>query len=399
MTVTEISFKCTKASSYYAIGGIRIYDSYGNVYPIKFTTKTNTTLNTFYIQGTNLTGTVSTKNSWGTYYFVDSPFDTDKSIVTSYPSMNYWLSSSADTISISFDRPIAISKIDFIPYCADGTDRKQNSIEITVLDTKNKILFQEKYNTSTYLVNQIYTVLTPKLSYFSNILLKSNSLIHTIYSEHMKYETKMTGSNVPAPFVASASTIYSTSYPAWLAFNGVITDSNNCWISLLNNIANQWVQIDYGKKTRVNQLEITGMGVNANSSPKDFEIQGSNDGFNFNTIKKFSGETDWKLFEKRVYSFRASNYRFFRLYIYNNNGFANYIGVANLLYSANNIGILNKIPVVNQGNFVKYGVNKIEIPATLYNEDYVLQDTVSEDVVDGLWKKQLDKKPLSIGFN
>jgi len=39
MTVKQISFKCTKASSYYTIGGVRFYDREGNIYPINFLQK------------------------------------------------------------------------------------------------------------------------------------------------------------------------------------------------------------------------------------------------------------------------------------------------------------------------------------------------------------------------
>ncbi|MFJ7839915.1 discoidin domain-containing protein [Lysinibacillus sphaericus] len=390
MTVKEITFKCTKANSYYTIGSIRIYDSYHNVYPIKFTTKNNTTLNTFYIQGTNITGTVSTKNSWGTYYFVDSPFDTDKSIVTSYPSMNYWLSSSADTIIISFDRPIKISKIDFIPYCADGANRKQNAIEITALNANNEILLKENHNTSTYLVNQIYTVLTPQLSYFNMMLLKSNNTIYSIDSANKFYETNMTGIITPSPLVASATT---STWSPHKAFDG-ITDS----VGWLGKGTTGWIHIDFGSIKEANRVEIYAGGFDIQTAPKDFEILGSNDGVNFKNILSVENKTDWVAYVGQEFTFERCSYRYYRINTTRNNGGSNYVDIDEIIFGLKHIEI-NVLPSYSKANFINYGKNQLTaINQTITVKNYILQgDSISINE-QGLWTKKVDKKPLSISF-
>ncbi|HBT70780.1 MAG TPA: hypothetical protein DEB37_00450 [Lysinibacillus sp.] len=399
MAVKEIAFKCTKASTYYTIGGIRLYDKNDKIYPIKFSLKNGLTSNIFYIQGTDITGTVSVTNSWGTYYFVDSPFDTDKSIVTNYPSINYWLSSSADTIKISFDKSVQISRIDFVPYCGNGTDRKQNAVEIIAIDETQNLLLQEKYNTSTYVENQVYSVLTPTLTFLRSVLLKSNNSIYSYESNNVKHVTKMTSNTAPSPLVASASSIYSSSYPAWLAFNGTRTDVNNCWITSSSLLTDQWVQIDFKDKKRVNHIEVVGMGVNPTSSPKNFTIFGSNDGITFYPILRINNQTNWGIFESRKFSFNyVAEYRYYRFHMHDNNGYATYSGVVDIVYSliGSSLMILNNSSVKS---FVNYGSTRlIDMNKPIRNIDYVIEDKIFKKT-ENIMIKQTNRKPLSISFN
>ncbi len=400
MAVKEIAFKCTKASTYYTIGGIRLYDKNDKIYPIKFSSKNGLTSNIFYIQGTDITGTVSTTNSYGTYYFIDSPFDTDKSIVTSYPNTNYWLSSSADTIKITFNKPVKISKIDFVPYCGNGADRKQNAIEIIVKDESQNLLLQEKCNTSTYVENQVYSVLTPTLTFLRSVLLKSNDSIYSYESNNVKHVTKMTSNTTPSPLVASASSIYSSSYPAWLAFNGTRTDVNNCWITSSSLLTDQWVQIDFKDKKRVSHIEVVGMGVNPTSSPKNFTVFGSNDGISFYPILKINNQTNWGTFESRGFNFNyVVNYRYYRFHIHDNNGYASYSGVVDIVYSHKGSALM-KLNNSSKKSFVNYGNTRLfDMNKPIKEVDYVLEGKYTDNLEYILIKKTIKRKPLSISFN
>ncbi|MFJ7982415.1 discoidin domain-containing protein [Lysinibacillus xylanilyticus] len=390
MAVKEISFKCTKASVYYSIGGVRIYDKNGNIYPIKFPTKNSSTSNTFYIQGTDITGVVSTTNSYGSYYFVDSPFDTDKPIITSYTSNNYWLSSSADTIKISFDKNIVVSRIDFVPYCGNGSDRKQSAVEVTAVDSGRNILLQEKYNTSSYVENQVYSAFTPRLSYYKDMLLNSNNKIYSLVSIDTIYVTNMTSNTAPSPYVASASSEYSGSSGAWKAFDG----TTSVWES--KTTTNEWIQIDYGKSTKINNVTIQSSTSYPDRFPKSFEILGSNDGVEFHSIATITDEKAWSKEESRLYHFKNRNYKSYRLKILSS--FSNSsIMIGEMLFGYD-ATILYAIPTNSQQNFIKYGYNSLkDMNKTLSNKSYILQDTVSENE-QGLWTTKLDRKPLSISF-
>lgn len=400
MTVKEIAFKCTKVGAYFSLGGIRLYDEYDNIYPIKFSIKNSLTSNNFYIMGKDITGTVSTKNSYGTYYFVDSPFDTDKSIVTNYPNVNYWLSSSEDTIKISFDKSVKISRIDFVPYCGNGADRAQTTVEAIVKDEFQNVILQEKYSTSTYAVNQVYSALTPTLTYFRSALLKSNQNIYSYESNNAKYDTKMTSNTTPSPLVASASSIYSSSYSAWLAFNGTRTDVNNCWITSSSLLTDQWVQIDFKDKKRVSHIEVVGMGVNTTSSPKNFTVFGSNDGISFYPVLKIKNQTNWGTFESRGFNFNyVVNYRYYRFHIHDNNGYASYSGVVDIVYSHKG-SVLLKVNNSSKKSFVNYGNTRLfDMNKPIKEVDYVLEGEYTDSSKYILIKKTIKRKPLSISFN
>lgn len=391
MAVKEVTFKCTKASSYYAIGGIRFYDTNGNIYPIKFSKKSEPTTNSFYIQGTNISGTVNTTNSYGVYYFVDSPFDTDKPIVSNYPDRNYWLSGTADRITITFNRVVPISRIDFIPYCNDGSSRKQNAVEITAMGESNEILLKESYDTSTYLVNQIYSALTPKLSFYRSILLKSNNTICSIYSEEVTYETNMTSASIPSPLNATAS---SSSWSPYKAFDG-ITNSGG-WLC---NATTGWIQLDFGSVKEVNKVMIYAGAFNLATAPKDFELLGSNDGVDFKSIFSIKNKTNWVATVGQEFTFERCSYRYYRINTTKNNGGANYVNIDEIIFGLKHIEI-NLLPSHSKENFTRYGRSQLSaINQAITDNNYILQDDSVSKNEQGLWTKQINKKPLSISFN
>ncbi|OXS74288.1 hypothetical protein B1B04_09175 [Lysinibacillus sp. KCTC 33748] len=397
MAVREITFKCTKAGAYYTIGGVRLYDNNGKIYPIKFSSKNSLTSNSFYIQGTDITGTVSTTNSYGTYYFVDSPFDTDKSIITNYPSVNYWLSSSADTIEISLDKSVKISRIDFIPYCGNGADRAQSAIEAIVKDESQNVILQEKYSTSTYSVNQVYSAFTPSLSNSKNMLFSSNNKTYSLKSIDPWYETKMTSDTAPSPLVASASSIWSSTFQAWKAFNGTNKDSSDCWATVGGTIKG-WIQLDFGFPKNCNQIKLTSrFGDTANACPKDFTISASNDGVTFDVIANITGQTNWQLNETRIIQFRnSSKYRIYRLTVISNDGYSSYSAIGQLQFGNRN-NIIIEFPKCSQENFIKYGQKELRPNEPIVIKSYILQDEVSRND-EGLYTTKLDRKPLSISF-
>lgn len=231
-------------------------------------------------------------------------------------------------------------------------------------------------------------------------LLKSNNKIYSLKSEEVLYGTKMTSNTTPAPFVASASSSYSTTYSAWKAFNGTTIDNADAWITADGAKAG-WVQIDLGKRTKISKVLIKNRNHTVNpldavaTSPKDFNILGSDDGVNFKLILGVTNES-WLNNESKQYHLgNIYFYRYYRVEVLSNNG-ANYTAIGDILFSY--IEALTEIPSSSINNFINYGTLSIE-DFNLINttKNYVLQDTVSEDT-DGLWVQEIDRKPLSIKF-
>ncbi len=389
MSVKKIVFKVNKASTYYTLGSVRFYDEDDNIYPITFPLKDQSLENTFYIQGTNITGNVNTTNSYTGYYFVDSPFDTDKPVTTTYPQKNYWLSSNTDTISISFNSPIKISKIDFIPYCGDGTDRKQNTVEITAIDHSDKVALSKVYDTSAYVINQVYTAITDQLLINECTLLKSKNKIYSLKPIYTWYEIKMNSYNSPSPFTITGSGDYS-SYYLWKAFDGVKTSANS-WN--FNSGDKAWIQIDFGSARKANSVKITGSLYAFSYSPSSIKIYGSLNNVDFKELFSVDNLT-WVANEEKTIDFNNhKNYRYYKLEVLSS-AQGNWVGLTEICYGYSGLE-LQTIPTTTSQNFI-YGlgsVSRLNLPVV--KKSYVLQDSNTKSL-DMLLTTKLDKKPLSI---
>lgn len=228
-------------------------------------------------------------------------------------------------------------------------------------------------------------------------LLKSNNKTYSLESFNTWYETKMTSNTAPAPFEASASSIYNSTFNAWKAFNGTNVSNQDCWVTP-NNIVNGWIQLNFGRNVKVNTVKLTSrFGGYETQSPKRFQILGSNDGISFDLLTEFNNQKNWITNETRKFIFfNEKEYQYYRINILENNGgIAVSIGEILFSYESN---YANELPSTKTSNFIKYGNEKIEDTNVIFhNKNYILQDTVSENS-EGLWTTQLTRKPLSIKF-
>lgn len=148
---------------------------------------------------------------------------------------------------------------------------------------------------------------------------------------------KMTSNTAPSPYVISASTTYDANFQAWKAFNKTNSDSSDCWMTA-NAVSTGWIMIDTGTPTTVNELHLISrnFATATTSAPKDFSLQGSDDGISFTTIKEFVGEVNWASNETRIYALDSeATYRYYKLIIAANNGYNTAcLGGLYLIYNA-----------------------------------------------------------------
>jgi hypothetical protein len=133
---------------------------------------------------------------------------------------------------------------------------------------------------------------------------------------------KMTSNTTPSPYVISASSIYSTTFEAWRAFNGTLTDANDSWVTILNSIAG-WIMIDLSVITKIDAISIHARNEAASltASPKDLVIYGSNDGITFTEIRQALNQVVWSAAEGRLFKFAGSvSFRYYKISIASNNG-------------------------------------------------------------------------------
>lgn len=83
----------------------------------------------------------------------------------------------------------------------------------------------------------------------------------------------------------------STTSGGFVAGNVRDNDTGTFWISTA--ATDQWLRLDLGTAQQVAQVAIYPRAGSLNSAPKDFIIQGSDDGTNFNDVKAFTGITGW----------------------------------------------------------------------------------------------------------
>jgi hypothetical protein len=138
--------------------------------------------------------------------------------------------------------------------------------------------------------------------------------------------------------VASASSTINSDWEPWRAFNGVALapdayyEDDHGWhaneYTYTNGVGNQYIQIDLGIPKSIDSFRLSPTGLSGNGMdsdnrglPKDFQLLGSDDGFNFIDLKSITGVTPdvWRTPDAVYYELEKKvTYRYYRLLITRN---------------------------------------------------------------------------------
>lgn len=121
----------------------------------------------------------------------------------------------------------------------------------------------------------------------------------------------MTSATTPSG-IASASSIFSAAYPAYVAFD---KNASTFWATPTTDITNQWLQYQFHKEAFITSAEI--FTYTSPSSPKNCHIEYSNDGVSFaaaTTLTLAAGADNSIEFKS------AGFYKYWRLFIENTYG-------------------------------------------------------------------------------
>lgn len=124
------------------------------------------------------------------------------------------------------------------------------------------------------------------------------------------WSPKMTSNSIPTPYIASASSIYSDSYPAYLAFDD---DKNNFWASDMGRTVPQWIMFDFGMKTTVNGIRIFPRRNSLDQTPISGTIEASNDKSDWAQLSQFNIEPVVSA-DPIDFMFSPVKYRYYRIY-------------------------------------------------------------------------------------
>ncbi|MFF3149506.1 discoidin domain-containing protein, partial [Streptomyces sp. NPDC057927] len=169
------------------------------------------------------------------------------------------------------------------------------------------------------------------------------------------HNIKMTSNDLPTPYVASASSQFSSDLGAWRAFNDTNTSASDAWMTpVANGNTTGWIQIDFGSNKIVNRLKLTARIGSDSSMIRDFNILASNDTNSWVVLKSVKGESNWATGEVRNYSFydNYKSYRYYRIYFFNNSGRTDLTSIAGILFG--HIPIINKSLILHDGEYKKY---------------------------------------------
>lgn len=122
----------------------------------------------------------------------------------------------------------------------------------------------------------------------------------------------LTANDSNSPIVASASSVDTN--PAYKAFN----QSSGYWQSVSRVTYPQWLQIDLGPGKEKQIYKYSTEGVGGTASIKDYELQASNDASSWITLDTNTRSNSG--LKEVVLSSPSKKYRYYRLYIKNNNG-------------------------------------------------------------------------------
>lgn len=130
--------------------------------------------------------------------------------------------------------------------------------------------------------------------------------------EFVWWSPEMTSDNTPDPYVVSSSSVHSSSYSPWKAFDA---NFNTDWVSLNDSQNNgSWLMFDFGSPTIVKGLRISPQSSRLNSFPHSGIIEGSNDGITWTELESFSDLPIPTAYEFREHLFeKPVAYRYYRL--------------------------------------------------------------------------------------
>jgi hypothetical protein len=132
---------------------------------------------------------------------------------------------------------------------------------------------------------------------FLNKLNTTFPLIELIPVPEYSIVPAMTSNTAPAPFIASASSTYSSTYQPYRAFDKIQSPLGNnlgdCWGSFatyVDGIGDEWLQIKLDKRKILTRyvLRTRGHGIETNNGmPKVWSINGSNNGVDWTVIQNY----------------------------------------------------------------------------------------------------------------
>jgi hypothetical protein len=152
-----------------------------------------------------------------------------------------------------------------------------------------------------------------------------NKVYEECYNENLNiYVPNMTSDILPSPFIASAYSEFDANYAAWKAFDG---NEHTRWSAFddgTGGTTNYWLQIKLDQPINIGAYSMSSGGYEpgyyyyAKDVFKSWQLQGSNNGTDWDVLDMQTGHT-WGLYETKTFALSvAPSYQYFKLQKINN---------------------------------------------------------------------------------
>lgn len=176
-------------------------------------------------------------------------------------------------------------------------------------------------------------------NYCSNALLSNSTWLNAIcnstnFEKVLKVKVPTMTSNTTPSGECIATSYYNSTLAPWKAFDKVTTDTNSCWCSGANSTTNQRLGYHFTSSLACRLVKwVSRYGQSYSAAPKNYKIQGSNDGSTWVTLGTFVNNDNNPNIEHTNIINNQTNYSYYCLFAVdkNSDGF-NYIAVGELQF-------------------------------------------------------------------
>lgn len=238
-------------------------------------------------------------------------------------------------------------------------------------------------------------------SWYNKILISSEDEYYSVIPEVVGTETavpQMTSNTTPSGR-AFTSSIYSTSYDAWKAFNR--TEQVEGYNSASGSHKTGYLGYEFTSKVAVSNYSIKSNRSDLlNRSPKDWTFEGSNDGTNWIVLDTQVNQIWTTQYTDKEYIIDITKVRSFKMYRLNwtaNGGNGIITGINQL--KVHTVGSILVLHNASEQTFINYGMNKdtsIDLTASkILEQVYIVQDNTQ--LGSGkVFKKRIDTSRIPI---
>jgi len=168
------------------------------------------------------------------------------------------------------------------------------------------------------------TQLSEPYFYFRIYITTASATPNVILNEVLFYDFDiwsvvpgMTSNTVPAGYVASADSEYTTGTQAWIAFQ----DRYNTYFETASHTAPWWIQIKLPSPVTLLFYTLHNYTADGQYAPTNWDLRGSNDGVNWDIIQTYS-QASWAVYSHKI--FQVTNqkipYSYFRIFAFTLSG-------------------------------------------------------------------------------